>query len=241
MLSVASAASFRFNAPDLRIRPLQFDCGCDAAKQPAAADGGQHEIDLGQVFENFEAASSLPGDNGRVVIRLDDRVAVECSQLLGALFALQAGGADGDDLRTECFRCLSLDRGGIRRHDDHGPRAEYAGGVGDALGMIAARIGDESALESFPGERRGFVIRAAQLETADRLHGFGLEINASAVGEVRSDHRSTAGYPLEPVLGISQFGKRDQGAAQLRAVAVLIFYQHNFSRVFLRMLRALDR
>ena len=79
---------------------------------------------------------------------------------------------------------LALDRGRISRHHDDCLHPQRSRRIGNALGVIAAGIGDDAALALVLGEGSDLVVSAAQLECADGLQVFGLEKELAAVFEL---------------------------------------------------------
>ena len=146
-------------------------------EQAAAGDGSENEIDFGQGFNDFQAAGGLAGDDLAVVVGRDDDVAVLADEFVGFGQALAGGDADIDDLRAHGKRGGALDGGRVRGHHDDCLCADFARGVGDALGVVAAGVSDDAAGDFFRGELEDLVGRAANFECADGLEGFGLEID----------------------------------------------------------------
>jgi hypothetical protein len=81
-------------------------------------------------------------------------------------------------------RAGDLDLRRAVRDDDRGRDAEAGGGAGDALGVVAARVGDDAARAHLGGEAGQEVAGAAQLERAGPLQvlGLGVDGRASAPG-----------------------------------------------------------
>ena len=153
----------------------QLDGRRDAADQASAADWREYGFHLRQVFENLQPDGALAGDNFFVVIRRHDDVAVLGGQFFGLQLAFSAAGADEHDLGAEGCRGFALDGGSVVGHHDDRFHAQRTGGVGNALRVIAARVGDDAALALSFGERSDFVVRAAEFESADGLLIFRLE------------------------------------------------------------------
>ncbi len=134
-------------------------------------------------------------------------------EFLGFELAFRAAGAYQYDVGAKGGSCLALDGGRVIGHDDDGFHAEGAGGVGDALRVIAAGVGDDAALSFFFGEGCDLVIGSAQFEGADGLLVFGLQEEAAVgVGEGDShvsQRRGDMGHPRFRRCGI----EFDQGRA----------------------------
>ena len=76
----------------------------------------------------------------------------------------------------------ALDGRRIGGHDDDGFCTDRARRVGDALGVVAAGVGDDAAADLFGRELEDLVGRAANFECADGLQAFGLEPDFSFGG-----------------------------------------------------------
>ena len=66
-------------------------------------------------------------------------------ELVGFGEALAGGNAYVDDFCAVGEGGGALDGGGVGGHDDYGFGADFAGGVGYALGVVAAGVGDDAA------------------------------------------------------------------------------------------------
>ena len=110
-----------------------------------------------------------------------------------------AAGTDEDDFRAEFGRGFALDRGRVVGHDDDRLHFERAGGVGHALGVIAAGVGDDAALAFVFRERSDLVVGSAEFEGADGLLVFGLEKKMARVvgAEWKLDQLRADGDALE--------------------------------------------
>ena len=135
-------------------------CG-DSTQQPAAAHRREDQIHVRKLPRDLEPARGLAGDDVRMVVRRDDRVAVDGREFLGLELARRAGRADKDDLRSQREGGIDLHLRSVVRHDDDGLGPERAGRVGDALGVIAARVSNDAASKCVRCELRNHVVRAA--------------------------------------------------------------------------------
>src|SRR5579872_7336813 len=142
--SLGVGGEFGFDTDDFDFGTGELDCGGDARYEASAADGGEDSFDVGQLFENFEADGTLSGDDLFVVVGRDDDVSVVGGEFFGFGFALVRSGADQDNFRAELRSGFTFDRGRVVGHDDHGLCLEGAGGIGDALGVVAAGVGDDA-------------------------------------------------------------------------------------------------
>jgi hypothetical protein len=176
-----------------------FDGGGHAGEQAAAADGARTRSTSGARLDDFEAACGLAGDDLAVVVGRDDDVAVLADKLVGFGQALARGYADVDDFRAHGERGGALDGWGVGRHDDDRFRSHFARGIGYALGVVAAGVGDDAAGDFFGRELEDFVGGAADFEGADGLEGFGFEVDflaravAAEAGERGADQRGADG------------------------------------------------
>ena len=104
----------------------------------------------------------------------------------------------------------ALDRRGVVRHDHDGRAAQQAGGAGDALGVVARRVGDDATPQLGRPERGDRRIRAAQLERPDRLERLRLEqLSARRIAE--RDERCPGGDPAQQDRGGADSVEADQG------------------------------
>ena len=168
----------------------------DAAGQPAATDRHEHGRQVRQRFGDLEAAGALAGDDPVVVVGRDDRQATLAGEALGRPSALLARRTHGHDLRAVGRDPGPLDGGGVVGHHDDGRRAEEARRPGDALGMVAAGVGDDPALAGGRVERGDRDVGAPELERPDRLERLRLE-QPAAVRRTERHERRTERDPLE--------------------------------------------
>ena len=117
-------------------------------------------------------------------------------QFFGFELTLGAAGADENDLRAESRGGFELYGRSVARHHDDGFDVQSPRGVGDALSVIAAGIGDDAAAALFFRQGSDFVVGSAQFEGADGLLVFGLEKEAAGVGfrMVKFDEMRANGY-----------------------------------------------
>jgi hypothetical protein len=97
-----------FDPDHSHFRTGQLDGGRDPTDEPAAADGHEHGLHVGQVFEDLRPDSALAGDNDLIVVRRHGNVAVFHRKLLRLARALCAVGADQDDRGPELRRRVEL-------------------------------------------------------------------------------------------------------------------------------------
>jgi len=104
-------------------------------------------------------------------------------EFLGFKFAFGACGTDEDDFRAQSFCRSELVRRRIVGHHNDSLCAECTRGKRHTLGMVAGGIGDDAADEGVGRELRDAVVRATQLEAADRLGGLILQVDVGVVSE----------------------------------------------------------
>ena len=197
-LSAVSPASSGSTPKTFALGRRRLTAVATPLSRPPPETGARTRSTSGRCFDDFEAAGGLAGDDLLVVVGRDDDVAVLAHEFFGLGEALAGGDADVDDFGAEGERGGALDGGGVRGHDDDGLGADFAGGVGDALGVVAAGVGDDAAGDFFGRELEDLVGRAADFEAADGLQAFGLEPDllravTGDVGEVGADERGLDG------------------------------------------------
>src|SRR5215218_3247850 len=100
---------------------------------------------------------------------------------LGMLIGSDATGIEiwtvKDDLRAESLHGGDFEGVGVFRHVDDGADAEFAGGEGDRLTVIAGGGGDDTFGANLRGKIGHEVETAADFEGADRLKVLALEID----------------------------------------------------------------
>src|SRR5215472_4927595 len=166
---------FGFDPDDFDLRMTELDRGGNTGDEPSAADGGEDGRDFRYVFDDFESDGALTGNDLFIVVGWNHDVSVAGGEFFGFRLALVGARTDQDDFRSEFGGGFALDEGRVAGHHDDGFHPERAGRIGDALGMIAAGVGDHRALALGCGEGSDFVIRSAEFESADGLLVFGLE------------------------------------------------------------------
>ena len=166
----------RLDANHLHLGPDGLDVPGDPADEPAPAHGHEHRGDpiLG-VPQNFVADRALSRDHERVVEGMNKGHPVLCDQRVAVRLRVAIAVADEHHLGAHVAHRLHLDLRRRLRHDDDSTQPEFARGVGDALRVIAGARGDDAARALLGREVCDAVVRAAQLETEDRLLILALE------------------------------------------------------------------
>ena len=194
----------------MALGPLLTD-GCGyTAEQSAAADRGEHEIDIGAVSEYFEPAGTLAGDDRRVVIGRDDGVAMLGGKRFGPFAAFRAGRSDIDDLRAQRSRRVSFDLRCVRRHDDDCGNAKGAGRIGDALSVIAAGVGDDAPPAFGLAQLRDGVVGATQFEAADGLQAFRFQIRYRVCDRCQPHQRRVQDCAVQALARLGKLRGGDQ-------------------------------
>ncbi len=194
-LACASAASSGSTPMTRAGRPLSLRAVATPLIRPPPPTGTRTVSGVRQVGGDFQAGGAGAGDDFFVVVGWDDGIALLAGESFGFRSAFRAGAADEDDFGAERAGALDLDLGGDTGHHDDRFCAEGAGGIGDALGVVAAGVGDDAAPALVIGERGDLVVGAAQFEGADGLEALRLEIELAArlrAGNQRRAHGDAA-------------------------------------------------
>ena len=191
---------------------LQFQTGRDSADQSAAADGTEDGFDVWQILQNFQRDGALSGDDLFVVVGRDDLVVVLLREFFRLGFAFVAAGTNKDDLGAVTSGSFDLDLWRVLGHHYDRFRSQFASGVRDALCMISARVGDDSATALLIRQRCDLVEGTADLEGADRLEVLRFEIQCATVERQRVfQQRRARSYTLNPGLCGFDVGETNDG------------------------------
>ena len=144
---------------ELGFDPDHFDLGIerlggdgDAADQPAAADGNDQDVEIGHFGEDFERDGAGAGDDLAVVERVDEDECLLRLELAGMVVGVVKGLPVEQDPRAVALGLGDLYRRGRIGHDDGHGNAEALAVLGDRLGMVAGRCGDDPALAFVIGQ-----------------------------------------------------------------------------------------
>jgi len=198
-----------FDAPDADFGVEGLGGDGDAADEAAAADADDEVSGGGEVFQNLEAGGALAGDDEGVVKGVDGDGA-----LAFALGELGEGVGDGgrqDHLGAVVAGGAEVIGGRGGRHEDGGAEAEFAGGVGDSLGVVAAADGGDVAARGEPSGEE-LIEGAAGLERAGFLEELELEVDVGAktAGErFAAGKRRAADAARDAFLGGADIFNRD--------------------------------
>ena len=193
--AVSVVGIFRFSANHANLRAHGFRGDGSTAEETAAADGRNDDVEVGNVFEQFDGCGALAGDDLRIVVRMNQH---------GAGFFLEdfAGGvARSDaifafgDAAAVGFDGLTLGAGRGAGHDDPRGNTPTAGGERNGCGMISRRYSDDAALRLFVGERENGVGGAAEFKRAGFLQILALEKQVRA-GHVVDGFRGEDGSAM---------------------------------------------
>ena len=162
----------------------------DARDDATAADRHHDGVEIGLVLEHLEADGALAGDDLGVVVGVHEGQVL----LLGDLARGQRRGvqgvADQHHPGAEFPGALDLGEGGELGHDDDGRDAQAPGMVGDPLGVIARRHGDDAVFRLLGRQALELVERAPVLERAGVLQALQLQVElaAQALAQARRGH-----------------------------------------------------
>ena len=158
------------DADDLGVRLQRLDGDGDAGDEAAAADRHDDRVEVGTVGDDLEADGALSGDDARVVVGMDERRAGARRRFRRRSCWQSASVSPSDDhLGAEPAGGGDLHERRRLRHDDGRRNAEPLGVVGDGLGVVAGRHGDDAARAFVRRQRQQLDQRAALLERGGRL------------------------------------------------------------------------
>ena len=179
-----------FDADDPRVRVQRPDRSGHPADESAPADRHEQRAEVVHRLRDLEPGRALARDHVVVVVRVDERDAV-CFPVRarGLLVGHGSERVDRDHLRAVGADPFELHGRCIGRHEHGGRDPEQARSASHALGVVAARRGHHAARADREVKACDGVVRAADLERADRLERFGLEQDRPAVGCRERDER----------------------------------------------------
>ena len=180
------------DADDLHLRPHPARGDGVAGDQPAAADGNDEHVEIADLLEHFERHGALSGDDGGIVIGVDQDERMVARHGGGAFLAFAQRFAVEHHLGAIGLGRLHLHEGRRHRHHDGGGNAETPGMVGHRLGVVAGRHGDDAAAALRRRQRGELDVGAAVLERVRHLQVFVFDehLGAGQGGELgRREHR----------------------------------------------------
>jgi hypothetical protein len=147
VVHVGKAQRLHADHPDPGLEALGR--GRHAADQAAPAHRHDQGLELRHRLQHLQGHGALAGDDGRVVVGVDQRQLLALRQFHGVGAGFLQGVAMQHHLGAEQARAFHLHHGREARHDDHGPQAQPLRVVGHALGVVAGAHGDHAALALF--------------------------------------------------------------------------------------------
>ncbi len=135
---------------------------------------------LRELAQDLHADGALPGDDVRIVERVDEREPALAGDLDRVLIGVVEIVTVQRHLAAEVEHRLHLDRRRRLRHHDDRRDAAAARRERDALCVVAGGRADHAAPGDGVGEVGDLVVGAAQLEREDRLQVLALEQDAVA-------------------------------------------------------------
>uniref|UniRef100_A0A0N5A4T1 LigA n=1 Tax=Parastrongyloides trichosuri TaxID=131310 RepID=A0A0N5A4T1_PARTI len=157
------------DAEDLDARLDRLGGDGAARDQAAAADGDDQGVQVRRVLQKLQAADPLPRDDALVVEGRDEDIAVLGLKPLGLLGRAGEVEAVDDDVGAVGAGAVHLHEGGALGHDDGHRHAQAAAVIGQGLGVVAGRGGDDAALLLIRRQLQQPVQGAALLEAAGEV------------------------------------------------------------------------
>ena len=133
------------------------------AISPPPPIGTTRRVEVGRRLEHLERDRALAGDHVGVVVGVDEGEPASPASAC-ACAAAPSRSSPSSTTRAPQPRVFSTFTKAWARHHDRGRDAEPAGVVGDALGVVAGRHGDDAAAAGLLGELDQPVVGAALLE-----------------------------------------------------------------------------
>ena len=159
----------------------------DARQQSAAAERRDDRVDVRKILEDFEPRRRVAGDEPVVVERMNEMAGhpIRSVRLDGPPAFVVRRAHDGG---AEAFDRANLRIGRRVHHHHRAARADFPCGEGDALSRVAGAHGPHAFAELLRRQLTDHVIRAADLERADWLKHFELQVDLGLrVRRARSD------------------------------------------------------
>jgi hypothetical protein len=182
------------HAVDDDVGALRRDRRGDAGDQAAAADRGDHRIDLGAVFQDFQADGALAGNHQRIVEGVDQGQILFRGVGQGEFLGLAVAFAGTQYRRAQRFGALDLGHRRAHRHHDGGGDAQLSGMPGDALRVISGGHRDHPGAARLRRQADQLDQRAARLEGAGELQVLELQadVDAGHLGKSRGGDQGGA-------------------------------------------------
>ena len=123
---------------------IAFAAVARSRDQPAAADGNDQHVEIGDGVQHLQRYRSLARNDQRIVIGMDEGEVVAVGDAMGEGFGIAQRVAMKEDTSAVGFGPLHLGEGGLGWHDDSRRYAETGGVISDTLGVIAGGHGDDA-------------------------------------------------------------------------------------------------
>ena len=162
--------------------------GRDAGDQPAAADRNHQHVEIGLLLQHLQRDGALPRDDMRIVVGMHPDQAALARFGLGARLRLADGLAVEQHLGAIRLGRRHLHERRRHRHHDGRGDAETRRMVGDRLGVVAGRHGDDAARALGRRQRGELGAGAALLERVGDLEIFVFDEHLGA-GQRRQPRR----------------------------------------------------
>ncbi|MPM04481.1 hypothetical protein SDC9_50758 [bioreactor metagenome] len=166
-----------------------------AGEEAAAAEGNHNGVHVGEVFNDLEARRALARDEFRVVVGVNEGVALFRLDLVELLVALDGVEPVEDHFSAEGLRPLDLRLGGVLGKDEGGLDAEHLRRVGHALGVVPGGRGDDALRPLLVGEGEDLVGGSTDLEGSRKLEILRLEVDLRAPQGVKLVSPQDGGPP----------------------------------------------
>ena len=184
----------------------------DARNQTAATNGHHDDVQVRHGREHLKRDRALAGDDQRIVVGMNECVAVLGCFGVRKTGAVFQGGAGDDHRRSVVLGILDLYRRRADRHHDRCGNSQTLGVVGDTLRMVASRHRDDPrfALRERqmcqPVARAAFLEGSGELQVLELQPGFATEQfrERAAVIEVGDQN-----FAVDDARRLLDIGKRD--------------------------------
>ena len=176
-----------------------------AGEQAAAAGGGDQHVKVRHVLQHFQRHGTLAGDDGGVVIGVEEEQTVFVGEFMRVGSGFGQGFAVEHHFRAPGGSAGNLGGRRVHRHDDGGFDACELGVARDGLGVVARRHGDDAGFTFGLGEQGDTVGGTALLEGAGGLEVvvFEVDFRAGEAGEAVRAQEGGAQYgALDPLGGV---------------------------------------
>ena len=216
--NLAGANRFGHYSRSRRLARDHFDVGIDGfqvyanpGNQTAAADGDDDSVDRRQLARDFDAAGTLPGNDGGIVVRRQVGHVIVGSILPRMILGIEPVGAEELHFSAGAANCIHLDRRCLLRHENDAADAELLHRKCDGRAMVAARCRDATCLPRCLIQRHQLVESTTRLERAGLLQilEFQVDVGAGSFAENRRMlERCLTNVATDPVGSQHDFGRQ---------------------------------